>query len=138
MREVSRRLAVCCPRPDDGPRAAGQGSAARPLHQQNSATSSFFTPSDYSTSVVRAPPPGACRSSILTVRVTPNPAYDPRLPGTTTTPAPTDSMLSIESFHTASGDSVLSIAGATEGGSTLRALPDVPGDAALSDDPSPG
>ena len=61
------------------------------------------------------------------MRVSPNPANQPAVSVTTDTPEPTDSMISIDSFHTASGDSVLSLAGATEGGSTLRALPDVDG-----------
>ena len=84
-----------------------------------------MAPSDYSTTVVRAAPTGALRSSILTVRP---PSSDNDSDGITETTTivhadigngATNSMLSIESFHTAAG-SFLSVAGATEGGSTLR------------------
>ena len=91
-------------------------------------TSSFASSTDYSTTVVRAVP--AIRSSILTVR---QPFLENDSDGTMesintiradTKPSITDSMLSIESFHTAPG-SMLSVAGATEGGSTLRGPLDI-------------
>jgi LIM domain kinase 1 len=82
------------------------------------------SPSDYSTTVVRAAPTGALRSSILTVRP---PFSESNADGATpsistvrtATGYGTDSMLSIDSFHTAS-ESKISVAGATEGGSTYR------------------
>ncbi|KAI0668857.1 kinase-like protein [Trametes maxima] len=116
----------------------GQASnnSAQPLLDSTSSTYS-----DYSTTVVRghsptytdtAPP---SLSSILTIRPSPNPngsddltsrplatgAHGPT-PTTTTMPTPTESMLSIDSFHTASSSSAIapSIANATEGGSTIR------------------
>ncbi|KAH9922313.1 kinase-like protein [Epithele typhae] len=93
-------------------------------------TSSTF--SDYSTTVIRAhsgqysdtAPPSL--SSILTVRAPPSPNGSDDLVGHplavgahAPTPTTTDSMLSIESYHTASS-SIMSIAAATEGGSTMR------------------
>ena len=83
----------------------------------NDKNESTFTYTDYSTSVVKAPghaPPSL--SSIMTVR----PAASEEniaIPS-----GPTESMLSIDSFHTARSSSILgapSIAAATEGGSTI-------------------
>lgn len=94
--------------------------------------SSSELPSDYSTSVVRshpqAPTPSApSLSSILTIRPHPNPngsddlTFRPRPLGAHG-PTPTDSMISIESYHMASSSGLsASIAGATEGGSSIRA-----------------
>jgi LIM domain kinase 1 len=83
----------------------------------NGKDESTFTYTDYSTSVVKASVPAPpSLSSILTVR----PAASEEniaIPS-----GPTESMLSIESFHTARSSSILtapSIAAATEGGSTI-------------------
>ncbi|KAF8584461.1 kinase-like protein [Ramaria rubella] len=95
-------------------------NAQRPLLNSNSSSapaSSFSSPSDYSTTVVRAAPTGALRSSILTVRAGLTTGTDSI--ATVDGHMATDSILSIDSFHTASG-SMFSVAGATEGGSTLR------------------
>lgn len=80
---------------------------------------STLTYSEYSTSVVKgvgqAPP---SLSSIMTVRPTKS-ASEERI---VIPSGPTDSMLSIDSFHTARSSSILnapSIAAATEGGSTI-------------------
>ena len=81
---------------------------------------SALTYSDYSTSVVKGVPQvPPSLSSIMTVRPS-KPASeeeDIMIPS-----GPTDSMLTIESFHTARSSSILnapSIAAATEGGSTI-------------------
>jgi LIM domain kinase 1 len=81
---------------------------------------STFTYSDYSTSVVKGAgqmPPSL--SSIMTVRPTRSASEEKiAIPS-----GPTDSMLSIDSFHTARSSSILnapSIAAATEGGSSIR------------------
>ncbi|KAI0077671.1 kinase-like protein [Panus rudis PR-1116 ss-1] len=87
--------------------------------------------SNYSTFVVKAhnssieTPPSL--SSILTIRPAPKPnasddltAHPPAVGANA--PTPTDSAISIESYHTASSSSIMapSIAAATEGGSTIR------------------
>ncbi|KAI0651290.1 kinase-like protein [Trametes meyenii] len=116
----------------------GQASnnSAQPLLDSTSSTYS-----DYSTTVIRGHSPAytdtapPSLSSILTIRPSPNPngsddltsrplatgAHGPT-PTTTTVPTPSESMLSIDSFHTASSSSAIapSIANATEGGSTIR------------------
>lgn len=80
---------------------------------------STFTYTDYSTSVVKEPgqaPPSL--SSIMTIR----PAQPTSEEKITIPSGPTESMLSIDSFHTARSSSILaaaSIAAATEGGSTI-------------------
>ncbi|KAI0341253.1 kinase-like protein [Trametopsis cervina] len=92
-------------------------------------------PSEYSTTVIRshpqshfAEPSANSLSSIMTIRPTHDPngsddlASRPLATGAHA-PTPTDSMLSIESYHTASQSSIPSIAAATEGGSTIRASP---------------
>ncbi|TBU30942.1 kinase-like protein [Dichomitus squalens] len=111
-------------------------NSAQPLIDS---TSSSY--SDYSTTVVRghsptytdAAPPSL--SSILTIRPSPNPngsddlTDHPLAVGAhAPTPTTTDSMLSIESYHTASSSSIIapSIAAATEGGSTIRGSATVP------------
>ncbi|KAF8464815.1 kinase-like domain-containing protein [Gautieria morchelliformis] len=114
-------------------------SATQPLINQSTSsepvsrtTSSFESPSDYSTTVVRAAPTGALRSSILTIRP---PFSESDAVGSTQSMSSvhtanghdvTDSMLSIQSYHTASG-SMFSVAGATEGGSTYRRPADADG-----------
>jgi len=79
-----------------------------------------FTYSDYSTSVVKGVGQALpSLSSIMTVRPTQSASKE----GLVIPSGPTDSMLSIESFHTAWSSSILnapSIAAATEGGSTIR------------------
>ncbi|KAF8525571.1 TKL/LISK/LISK-DD1 protein kinase [Hysterangium stoloniferum] len=76
------------------------------------------TVSDYSTTVIKAAPNTSSRSSILTVRPGPPANISP----TASTLGATGhaSLITIDSFHTANG-SLISIAGATEGGSTIRA-----------------
>jgi LIM domain kinase 1 len=113
-----------------------------PLLQRHEQASLIYT--DYSTSVVRSGKDGPPNlSSILTVRPSPNLANQPK-PAEETKPGghneqeqelmgqpsiatlTTDSRLSTNSFHTAHTPSVMfdldtvSIAGATEGGSTVR------------------
>jgi len=85
-----------------------------------SESGSTVTYSDYSTSVVKgagqAPP---SLSSIMTVRPTMPANEEERI---MIPSGPTDSMLSIDSFHTARSSSIMaapSIAAATEGGSTI-------------------
>jgi len=96
----------------------GVSDVREPLLADNDGSN--FTYSDYSTSVVKgvaqAPP---SLSSIMTVRPTKSASEE----GLVIPTGPTDSMLSIESFHTARSSSILnapSIAAATEGGSTIR------------------
>ncbi|EIW56655.1 kinase-like protein [Trametes versicolor FP-101664 SS1] len=124
---------------------ASQWSGATDGHASNNSAqplidSTSSTYSDYSTTVIRGHSPAytdapPSLSSILTIRPSPNPngsddlnghplatgAHGPT-PTTTTIPTPSDSMLSIDSFHTASSSSMIapSIAVATEGGSTIR------------------
>lgn len=87
--------------------------------------------SDYSTTVVRPHAPtndAPSLSSILTIRPSPNPngsddlTSRPRATGPHG-PTPTDSIITIDSFHTASSSSIItaSVAAATEGGSSIRA-----------------
>ncbi|CAL1697984.1 unnamed protein product [Somion occarium] len=84
--------------------------------------------STYSTTVVRSHTPSndsaaPSLSSILTVRPSPSvpSAEDIASPPAINDLTPTDSILSIESYHTASSSILtMSIAGATEGGSTIR------------------
>ena len=98
----------------------GVSDVGEPL-LKNSESGSAFTYSDYSTSVVKAPsqaPPSL--SSIMTVRPTRAASEEEKI---AIPSGPTESMLSIDSFHTASSSSILaapSIAAATEGGSTIR------------------
>ncbi|KAH9948474.1 kinase-like protein [Amylocystis lapponica] len=109
------------------------GDSTQPLIDDTSSTYS-----EYSTTVIRShshqftdtQPPSL--SSILTIRASPNPNGSDDLtnhpPATGANgPTPSESMLSIESYYTASASSMdaLSIAAATEGGSTVRgsALP---------------
>jgi len=102
----------------------------RPLIDDH--TSSANTMSDYSTTVIRAHPSYSSMptlSSVLTVRASPNPASPLHTPGPETpidsAPssiiAATASIATIDSYYTASTPSALSVAAATEGGSTLRA-----------------
>ncbi|KAI0944485.1 hypothetical protein AcW1_002180 [Taiwanofungus camphoratus] len=111
--------------------AGHSGESTQPLLNNTSSTHS-----EYSTTVVRghAPQYTPSLSSILTIRpaAPPNsPADQGTAPPATAaerpTPMQTDSMISIESYYTASTSSLaeLSIAAATEGGSTIRgsALP---------------
>ncbi|KAI0688497.1 kinase-like protein [Cytidiella melzeri] len=102
--------------------------SARPLLDSTSSIQS-----EYSTTVIRAHPQVTTQSSIITIRPAPNPngsddlTSHPLATGANA-PTPSESLISIESFHTASGSSsmtVPSIAAATEGGSTIRqrALP---------------
>ncbi|OSD03678.1 kinase-like protein [Trametes coccinea BRFM310] len=109
-------------------------NSAQPLLDSTSSTYS-----EYSTTVIKGhsanhtdnTPPSL--SSILTIRPSPNPngsddltshplATGAHAPTPTTTTAASDSMLSIESYHTASSSSIMapSLAVATEGGSTIR------------------
>ncbi|KAI0370863.1 kinase-like protein [Pilatotrama ljubarskyi] len=116
--------------------ADGTNNSAQPLIDSTSSTYS-----DYSTTVIRGHSPAytdtapPSLSSILTIRPSPNPngsddltshplatgAHGPT-PSTTTAATASDSMLSIESYHTASSSSIMapSLAVATEGGSTIR------------------
>ena len=111
-------------------------NSAQPLIDSTSSTYS-----DYSTTVIRghsptytdAAPPSL--SSILTIRPSPNPngsddlTEHPLAVGAhAPTPTTTDSMLSIESYHTASSSSIMapSVAAATEGGSTIRGSAAIP------------
>ncbi|KAI0830155.1 kinase-like protein [Trametes gibbosa] len=109
-------------------------NSAQPLIDSTSSTYS-----DYSTTVIRGHSPAytdpPALSSILTIRPSPNPngsddltchplaigAHGPT-PTTTTIPTPSDSMISVDSFHTAPSSSIIapSLAAATEGGSTIR------------------
>jgi len=96
----------------------GVSGVREPLLADND-DGSNFTYSYYSTSVVKgveqAPP---SLSSIMTVRPTKSASEE----GLVIPSGPTDSMLSIESFHTARSSSILnspSIAAATEGGPTI-------------------
>jgi LIM domain kinase 1 len=86
--------------------------------------------SDYSTTVIRQhsprsnTPPLPSLSSILTIRASPN-LSETQGPN----PLPADdrntetSTFSIESYHTAHSSMALSMAAATEGGSTIRGMP---------------
>ncbi|KAI0752201.1 kinase-like protein [Fomes fomentarius] len=105
-------------------------NSAQPLIDSTSSTYS-----DYSTTVVRGHsvnytdtvPPSL--SSIMTIRPSPNPNGSDDLTShpiatgahgpTPTTSTTSESLLSIESYHTASS-SIMSLANATEGGSTIR------------------
>ncbi|OSX57946.1 hypothetical protein POSPLADRAFT_1076094 [Postia placenta MAD-698-R-SB12] len=96
-----------------------RGDSARPLIESTSSTHS-----EYSTTVIRshslnAESSAPSLSSILTVR--PSPAADPPPSGANEV-TPAESLLSIESYYTATASSLaeLSIAAATEGGSTIR------------------
>ncbi|KAH8084921.1 kinase-like protein [Cristinia sonorae] len=101
------------------------GVSNQPLLDTDSSTS------DYSTTVVRSHPQQDSSflpslSSVLTVRPSPNPngsddlTTHPLAVGPNG-PTPTDSILSIESFHTATSSNFRpSIAAATEGGSSLH------------------
>jgi len=97
----------------------GVSDIGEPLLRDGNSGSSF-TYSDYSTSVVKAvgqAPPSL--SSIMTVRPTKSASEEEKvmIPS-----GPTESMLSIDSFHTARSSSILgapSIAAATEGGSMI-------------------
>jgi LIM domain kinase 1 len=99
----------------------GVSDAREPLLRNDESGSSTLTYSDYSTSVIKAAghaPPSL--SSIMTVRpsMPVGEEEDVAIPS-----GPTDSMLSIDSFHTARSSSILgapSIAAATEGGSTIH------------------
>lgn len=115
--------------------ANSSNDSAQPLLDSTSSTYS-----DYSTTVIRGHsatytdvPPSL--SSILTIRPSPSPngsddltehplAVGPHAP----TPTSTDSMISIESYHTASSSSIMapSLAAATEGGSTIRGSAMIP------------
>ncbi|GBE87112.1 kinase-like protein [Sparassis latifolia] len=112
---------------------ARRGDSAHPLIDN---TSSMY--SQYSTTVIRSHSPQYSESappslsSILTIRPSPNPNGSDDLiehpPATGAHgPTPTESLLSIESYYTASttSETAPSIAAATEGGSTVRepALP---------------
>ncbi|CCM02112.1 uncharacterized protein FIBRA_04189 [Fibroporia radiculosa] len=94
------------------------GDSAQPLLDSTSSAHS-----EYSTTVVRSHALSSeysapSLSSILTVR--PSPTADPPPTGAQG-PTPTESLLSIESYYTASNSSIAaSIAAATEGGSTIR------------------
>ncbi|KAI0087607.1 kinase-like protein [Irpex rosettiformis] len=113
----------------DGAKDQSDGSA-RPLLDSISSAQS-----EYSTTVIRAHPSTdtmpSSLSSILTIRPTQNPNGSDDLtsrPLATgpNAPTPSDSIVSIESYHTASGSSEItapSIAAATEGGSTIRQAP---------------
>ncbi|OCH91321.1 kinase-like protein [Obba rivulosa] len=104
--------------------------SAQPLIDNTSSVRSER--SQYSTTVIRghsaqnsdSVPPSL--SSILTIRPVPNPNGSDDLTGRPPAvgahgPTPTDSMISIESYYTASSSSMTpSIAAATEGGSTIR------------------
>ncbi|THH31374.1 hypothetical protein EUX98_g2809 [Antrodiella citrinella] len=105
--------------------ATGEGSG-QPL------LDSELDSSEYSTTVIRSHPrqdssTPPSLSSILTIRPSPNPngsddlTHRPLAVGANG-PTPTDSLMSIESFHTASSSEFApSIAAATEGGSTRSA-----------------
>ncbi|KAH7924436.1 kinase-like protein [Leucogyrophana mollusca] len=103
-------------------------NSTRPL--LNSTSSTY---SDYSTAVVRTAtdtvPPSL--SSILTIRPSPDPSgtADPTTPETSSTgdsvsptSAAADSILSVQTYHTAQS-SVASIAAATKGYSSIRSVP---------------
>ncbi|RPD60765.1 kinase-like protein [Lentinus tigrinus ALCF2SS1-7] len=112
-------------------------NSAQPLIDSTSSTYS-----DYSTTVIRGHPQNhtdtvpPSLSSIMTIRPSPNPngsddltdrplatgAHGP----TPTTSTTSESMLSIESYHTASSSSIMSLANATEGGSTIRGSTTIP------------
>ncbi|KAI0776833.1 kinase-like protein [Trametes elegans] len=121
----------------DATNGHGSDNSAQPLLDSTSSTYS-----DYSTTVIKGHSPAytdttpPSLSSILTIRPSPNPngsddltshplavgAHGPT-PTTTTVPTPSESLVSIESFHTASSSSIIgapSLAVATEGGSTIR------------------
>ena len=99
--------------------ADGVSDAGEPLLGRGE-SGSTLTYSDYSTSVVKAAsqaPPSL--SSIMTIRPTKPDSEEEQI---AIPSGPTDSMFSIESFHTARSSSILgapSIAAATEGGSTI-------------------
>lgn len=123
-----------------GSEAAGGSSIVE--HSDNSAKplldSTSSVPSEYSTTVIRSLPQSAVDdtrsslSSILTIRPAPNPHGSDDLttrPLATGVhgPTPTDSLISIDSYHTASSSMIEpSIAAATEGGSTVRSSFNVP------------
>ncbi|TFK47257.1 kinase-like protein [Heliocybe sulcata] len=99
-----------------------RGDSAQPLIDDSSSVYS-----DYSTTVIRShgqqstEPPSL--SSILTIRPSPDPNASPLPVPDGHNAQNTDSLLSIESYRTARSSVGLSIAGATEGGSTIRMLP---------------
>ncbi|KZT64857.1 kinase-like protein [Daedalea quercina L-15889] len=93
-----------------------KGDSGQPLLDGASGTHS-----EYSTTVIKAHGSGTesaapSLSSILTIR--PSPTADPTPTGAEA-PTPAESLLSIESYYTASSSSI-SVAVATEGGSTIR------------------
>ncbi|PCH43036.1 kinase-like protein [Wolfiporia cocos MD-104 SS10] len=96
-----------------------RGDSAQPLIDNTSSTHS-----EYSTTVIRSHPASSessapSLSSILTVRATPT--ADPPPTGAQI-PTPSDSLLTIESYYTASNSSLAQASAvATEGGSTIRA-----------------
>ncbi|KAI0027497.1 kinase-like domain-containing protein [Vararia minispora EC-137] len=108
----------------------------RPLIQDMSddASSDF---SEYSTTVIRAHSSHLSiptLSSVLTVRASPNLVSPAHTPGSVT-PADSvpshilpsaESVMTIDSYYTAGAPSAMSIAAATEGGSTLRAVTPTP------------
>ncbi|KZT05216.1 kinase-like protein [Laetiporus sulphureus 93-53] len=100
--------------------STGSGDSGQPLLESSSSTRS-----EYSTTVVRshghsAESSAPSLSSILTIRPS-APTTEPPPTGAQG-PTPTESLLSIESYYTASTSSIspVSIAAATEGGSTIR------------------
>uniref|UniRef100_A0A5K1JYU1 Cell surface hydrophobicity-associated protein n=1 Tax=Ganoderma boninense TaxID=34458 RepID=A0A5K1JYU1_9APHY len=116
--------------------ANSSNNSAQPLLDSTSSTYS-----DYSTTVIRGHAQGytdtvpPSLSSILTIRPSPSPngsddlADHPLAVGAhAPTPTTTDSMISIESYHTASSSSLMapSLAAATEGGSTIRGSAMIP------------
>ena len=90
------------------------------------------SPSEYSTTVIRSHSPQATTtvppslSSILTIKPSPSPKPFPAPVAHEPTPSEiynTDSLLSIESYYTThTYSSIVSTAGATEGGSTIRSV----------------
>ena len=116
--------------------ANSSNNSAQPLLDSTSSTYS-----DYSTTVIRGHSPAytdtvpPSLSSILTIRPSPSPngsddlTEHPLAVGAhAPTPTTTDSMISIESYHTASSSSLMapSLAAATEGGSTIRGSAMIP------------
>ncbi|KAH9916190.1 kinase-like domain-containing protein [Fomitopsis serialis] len=99
-----------------GDTVAGRGDSGQPLLDGTSSTHS-----DYSTTVIKSHAPSTessapSLSSIMTIR--PPTTADPAPIGAEA-PTPAESLLSIESYYTASSSSI-SAAVATEGGSTIR------------------
>ncbi|KAH9834415.1 kinase-like protein [Rhodofomes roseus] len=95
---------------------AGRGDSGQPLLDGTSSVHS-----EYSTTVIKSHAPSIesaapSLSSILTIRA--SPTADPAPTGAEM-PTPGESLLSIESYYTASSSSI-SAAAATEGGSTIR------------------